>query len=284
MVENLTETQTGRSSPSRFAVDFFLAILIIAVVAAVPVIFTYLWMLPNNLVYYENYLFYMSLPISIELAAAYVLARGYLVQGQARILAFGSASFILGLVGVTEIYFGFFESSLGPSLAAASIGGLLFSALNLYGAFQFRRRASSGSSGWRERLAVAYVAGGVGVALVSYFALNGLGPAFYGPPGVGMYNLVYEAFSASSMIILLASSILLFAGGSEDPGARFVTWYAAGLVLTALLYVPFFLSLPYSAGFTFLQGSTNIAAGACALIFAFFYLQKTRLNNVPHMP
>jgi hypothetical protein len=81
------------------------------------------------------------------------------------------------------------------------------------------------------------------------------------------------------MILLFASSILLFVKGSEEHGARFVDWYAAGLALAALLHVPFFLNLPGSTGLNMLQGSTNLAAGACALIFAFVYLQRARLNN-----
>jgi hypothetical protein len=84
------------------------------------------------------------------------------------------------------------------------------------------------------------------------------------------------------MVLLFASSILLFVKGSQDPDVRFVCWYAAGLALAALLFLPFFLNLPSSSGFTFLQGSTTIAASACGLIFAFVYLQKARLNTVPH--
>jgi hypothetical protein len=250
--------------------------------AALVVLQWFIWMPVNSLVQIEDYVYYFSLPVAIELAVAYVLARGYSVHGEPRILVFGDAALISGLIGVMGIFLSFVEVSLAPSVAASSMGGLLFSALNFFGAFQFMRRASSDSAHWKSRLAVAYAAGGVTVALLGYFALNGLGPAFFGAPGVGMHNLLYEAFSASAMILLFASSILLFAKGSVDPEARFVGWYAAGLALAALLYLPIWLNLPSSSEFTFLEGSTYLAAGACALVFAFVYLHKTRLNTAVH--
>jgi hypothetical protein len=278
--QSLVEAQTGQPLQSAFGVDLFVAILIIAVVAVTFVVFqSVLWGM-FSFVQIENYIFYFSLPVGIDLAVAYVLAKGYLAHGQGHIIAFGIAALVSGLLGVAVFWFNFVAPSLGPVVAVASVSGLLFSALNFCGAFEFRRQACSGPSSCRSRLAVAYAGGGVACVLVSYSALKVLGPVFYGPPGVGLHILPYEAFSLLAMVLLFASSILLFAKGGNYAEARFVAWYATGLVLTALLYLPFLLNLPTSNAFTFLQGLMSIAAGACALVFAFAYLRKTSLNTV----
>jgi hypothetical protein len=278
--QGLAKTQTGQPSRSMFGVDLFVAILIIAsVTTALSVFQWFLWGAFTGFVQIENYMFYFSLPVGLDLAVAYALAKGYLAQGQGHIIAFGIAALVSGLLGAAIIWFDYVAPSLGPVVAVASVSGLLFSALNFFGAFQFRRQASSCPSSCGSRLAVAYAGGAVACALISYSALKVLGPFFYGPPRVGLHILPYEAFSLLAMVLLFASSILLFAKGIADPDARLVSWYAASLALAALLHVPFLLNLS-SNGFTFLEGLTTLAVGACALIFAFVYLHKTRLNTV----
>ena len=260
----------------RFGVDLFVAILIIAVATVALSIFQWLIWSSSQI---ENNMFYFWLPVGIELAVAYALARGYLAHGQGHIITFGIAALYSGLLGVVGIWIDYAATSIGPLVAVTSMSDLLFSALNFFAAFQFRSPGSSSSSSRRPRLAIAYVASAVACVLVCYLALKGLGSIFYGPPGVGLHNLPNEAVSLLAIVLLFASSILLLTKGSSYAGASFVSWYAAGLVLTALLYLLTLLNLPYSTASNFLQGLMSVAAGACALIFAFVYLRKTSLNT-----
>jgi hypothetical protein len=188
----------------------------------------------------------------------------------------------LGLLGAATIWSNIAASSLGPSVTLISVSGLLFAALNFFGAFLFRSKvhASSNSSGWRSRLVLTYAGSGVACVLVGYSAPKGLGSIFFGAPGVGLYNLPYEAFSLLTIVLLLASSILLFVKGSNYTGASFVGWYAAGLVLAAFLHLASWLNLPLSNVFDFTLGLVTVVADACALIFAFAYLRKTSLKLI----
>jgi hypothetical protein len=181
----------------------------------------------------------------------------------------------LGLVGVTDIFFTFYESTLGPSLALGSTGGLLFSSLNFCGAFlAVKERTRSEHSSARSRLTMTYTVATAAIALLGYSAVDGLASAFYAGPSLIMTSLK-GAFSALTTILLLASSILLFLKGNQDAKLRFLNWYAIGLVSTAL---PFLLSFLDLSGGNIelgrLQALLDLAGCACFLISAFVYLRE----------
>jgi hypothetical protein len=102
--------------PRRFIAN---AILIIIVVTVLPVTILFLFQhYPDNLLGVFQLGFYVTLPPGISLAAGYLLARSYLVHGQASILTFGSAVLMWGWVNVASIVFVLFASTLGPGWAA----------------------------------------------------------------------------------------------------------------------------------------------------------------------
>jgi hypothetical protein len=252
------------------------ALLIIIVVTVLPVIILLLLQPQNYLL--DNLLlgfqlgFYVTLPSGINFAAAYLLARSYLVRGQGSVLTFGSAMLMWGWVVVASVVFTLFASTLGPGWAAESVGFLLSSILHLSGVF-LSVRGSSSSKSLKSRLALAYVSVTVAAAVLVYTSFDGISGAFFGSGGSTVLD---KWFTSLSITLFSASSILFFMKAQKNSRLLFLYWYSAGLAIFAVTSIPWLWSV---VGANDLIALAILGGCLCFLTSAVVYLEENVSTN-----
>jgi hypothetical protein len=118
-------------------------VLIVAVATVIPLIADAALREVRDAMFYLSFAFYITVPIGIGLAVAYVLAKCYVVRGERHILAFGMALLVWGLSGVASVVFIFFASWLGPGYVVGDFGFLLSSLLHFFGLLPTRTASTA---------------------------------------------------------------------------------------------------------------------------------------------
>jgi hypothetical protein len=178
-----------------------------------------------------NAILYTAFLFSTSMAVAYVSLRSYLQTGMTFLALLGSAALVWGATQLAAGWLTNLPSGPNPAITISNGGALAAGLLHLAGSLGTGRTGQNRPRLQKPLLGICY--GGVIIftALLAFFSLEGMTPAFY-IPGVGQTLLRMIVLSSAASAFAVSSLLFARLYLSEESPSRILYWYFLALALT----------------------------------------------------